>query len=79
MKAKENWLDFPKTALAARLFTAHSLYQGWNSWRRTGDVAADFMTARGGRDRLDRSVHSAGGPNLLARPNSVVVAVRAIT
>ena len=79
MKAKENWLDFPKTALAARLFTAHSLYQGWNSWRRSGDVAANFMTARGGRDRLDRSVHSAGGPTLLARPNSVAMDAKAIT
>jgi hypothetical protein len=75
MKTNENWLDFLEVALAAPLFTAHSLYQGWYSWRQTGDVAPNFMTAMGGRDRLDRSVHFAGGPTLLARPIYVASSV----
>ena len=71
MKTNENLLDFSKAALAVKKFTAHSLYQGWHSWRRTGDVEHNFMTASGGRDRLDRSVHFMGGPHLLARPIAV--------
>jgi hypothetical protein len=75
MKTCENWLEFYRVALAALSVCEHSLYQGWHSWRRTGDVATNFMTTMGGRDRLDRSVRLTDGPNLLARPNFVAVAV----
>lgn len=75
MKTCENWLDVTEVALAARLFMEHSLCQGWYSWRRTGDVASNFITVKGGRDRLDRSVHLTDGPNLLARPYFAVMAV----
>ena len=68
MNTYENLHEFVVAALAALPAAAHSLSQGWYSWRRTGDVARNFMTVTGGRDRLDRSVHAAGGPTLLARP-----------
>ena len=71
MKTCEKWLNETEVALAADVFTEHSLYQGWYNWRRSGDVAPNFMTVKGGLDRLDRSGLSAGGPSLLARPNYV--------
>lgn len=71
MKTYEKWLHFPEVALAAPFILAHSLYQGWHSWRRICGVAFNFIMLTGGRDRLDRSVHFKGGPTLLARPDFI--------
>lgn len=75
MKTCENRLDVPEVVLATHVFMELSLYQGWYNWRRAGDVASNFITVKGGRDRLDRSVHLTDGPNLLARPYFAVMAV----